>query len=251
MSALGRKLHRVFGYISAAVFAAHIVATFYVLWVNSVKHSPLVTFLLPSNLIASIHMLITAIRSMRSKRNKKNTQIHIFLMVLTYLLSTEGAGPIRWSEIWILLLTGLLPKKYQPLLDTTRCQAMYDSQAAYCYAPYTLRLGITNCHAKFFMLVFCGVALRCLKVDRQHVEGLRMYYFQEIKRQIVKTALAFIVLTIFSFVNPQHNIDIDDETRHWRNSVAIVASVAVFTPATSKEMNYLADASGLSQKYRS
>lgn len=86
--------HRYFGYVSAISFCCHIGASCFNLYVDVVQHKPLPRIMLALSSISSLGYMVRAIRvAVQKPRGWHNA--HKDLMVLCFMVSTMGAGPIR------------------------------------------------------------------------------------------------------------------------------------------------------------
>ena len=91
-----------------------------------------------------------------------------------------------------------------------------------------LRLALLRLISSYFKILY--LSLPDLRLSAKLAARVRFQAYQELVGQIQSTVAAYMVAVFVALYFPDFNIDISDDTRQFRNSCAMLLSVAVFGP---------------------
>lgn len=138
------SVHRYFGYVAAFSFCTHVAASCFNLYMDVVQHKPLPRIMLAISSISSLGYLVRAIRvAVQKQPGWRNA--HKDLMVLCFMVSTMGAGPIRMishMQQWL----GCGP---------VHCQNMNGGLATDCMWPYVFRMFWIQFYIMYIRGIYC------------------------------------------------------------------------------------------------
>jgi len=136
--------HRRFGYVAAATFALHVFASLFNVYMDIVQNKPLPRIMLALTSVSSAPYMIDAIViAIRKPHDWINS--HKDMMITCFLLSIQGAGPIRMVS-HIQMLVGCGP---------IQCQNRSGGLATDCMWEYVFRLSCVNFWTLYTRGMYC------------------------------------------------------------------------------------------------
>jgi hypothetical protein len=124
-----KRMHRLFGYISLLSFIMHTFGSLFSLYMDIVRHQALSRIILLNAAVVSSVNVKKAI-CLAIYKPKGWLKRHQDLMVMAFMITIQGAGPIRTIaqvQVW----TGTGP---------IACQNMHGGMATDCMWPYVFRM---------------------------------------------------------------------------------------------------------------
>jgi len=171
--------HRKFGYVSAAALLLHVLASIFNVYMDVAQHKPLPRIILVATSLSSasymIEAIVVAIRKPRDWRNS-----HKDLMITCFLMSIQGAGPIRMvslMQMWF----GCGP---------IECQNRSGGLATNCMWEYVFRMACVNLWTYYTRGVYCR-----MRNDKQ----LTQVFLADLRN------LCFIIVLLLAFSHLPHN----------------------------------------------
>jgi len=136
--------HRKFGYVAAATFILHVFASLFNVYMDIVQHKPLPRIMLVVTSLSSVPYVINAIVIARQKPHDWMNS-HKDMMINCFLLSIQGAGPIRLvthMQLWV----GCGP---------AQCQDRNGGLATHCMWEYVFRMLFVNLVTRYTKGMYC------------------------------------------------------------------------------------------------
>lgn len=169
-------VHRTFGYISALSFCCHVGASCFNLYMDIVQHKPLPRIMLVISSMNSAVYMINAIRVV-IKKPKGWANAHKDLMMLCFMFSIQGAGPIRMIaqvQTWL----GCGP---------VQCQNENGGMATNCMWAYVFRMYWIAFYTMYTRGIYCK-----MRNDATHT--------LDFLRDFRSLCLSFIAMLAFSYI---------------------------------------------------
>lgn len=136
--------HRKFGYVAAATFSLHVLASLFNVYMDVVQHKPLPRIMLVVTSLGSVPYMINAILiAIRKPHDWVNS--HKDMMITCFLLSIQGAGPIRLvthMQMWI-------------DCGPAECQNRSGGLATNCMWEYVFRMLFVNLLTRYTAGMYC------------------------------------------------------------------------------------------------
>lgn len=168
--------HRVFGYVAFTSFFCHIFASNFNLFMNVLQHKPLPRIMLIITSMSSITYMIKAIRVARHKPEGW-LKSHQDNMMLCYLRSIQGAGPIREvAQLQQWLGCG-------PVL----CQNQNGGLATNCMWPYVFRMFVVQ-----FDILWAAAAYCKMRGDSKLLRDFLWDFLQKFVMLVVMLAFSYM-----------------------------------------------------------
>jgi hypothetical protein len=139
-----KKMHRLFGYISLLSFIMHTFGSLFSLYMDIVRHQALSRIILMDAAVVSSVNVFKAI-CLAIYKPKGWLKSHQDLMVGAFMISIQGAGPIRMIaqvQVW----TGTGP---------VVCQNAHGGMATDCMWPYVFRMLWTSTLMMYTRSLYC------------------------------------------------------------------------------------------------
>merc|ERR1719412_140777 len=124
--------HKQFGRLALVAFTLHVFGAVQNLSANVVRHQPISQLVLLRALMTSIDLMSSSMSHVL-KQEKNWLKKHQDDMVLCYLISIQGAGPIRAVSH----IQGILG------FGSVQCQALHSGMATSCSLEYVMRMLLT------------------------------------------------------------------------------------------------------------
>jgi len=173
---MGRRAHKIFGYISMLAFLSHVGASCFTLYTDVVRHKTLPRMLLIGSSFSSVNYMVQAMCLTR-KRPQGWVTKHKDLIFLCFIYSIQGAGTIRAiAQVQMWLHCG-------PVV----CQAAHGGMATECMWAYTFRM--------FWISVYT-MYIRAIYVKLSKDTDLTVDFLRDLRSSCV----AWIGLLAFSWV---------------------------------------------------
>jgi len=136
--------HRIFGYVSAFSFCCHVGGSCFNLYTDVVQHKPLPRIMLLMSSMSTVSYMIKAILvAIRKPHGWLN--VHKDMMMLCFMVSIQGAGPIRMiSQVQTWLGCG-----------PVQCQTENGGVATDCMWPYVFRMFWIMFYTMYTRGIYC------------------------------------------------------------------------------------------------
>jgi hypothetical protein len=208
--------HKQFGRLALVAFALHVFGAVQNLSANVVRHQPISQLVLLRTLMTSIDLMSSSMSHVFKRKREENwLKKHQDDMVLCYLISIQGAGPIRAVSH----IQGILG------FGSVQCQALHSGMATNCSLEYVMRMLFTY----WWTLGTQGLYVR-LRNDTE----LMNEYKSNVRYQFWIT-LGFCLFTMWSGALPFLAI-IFGEAGSWKAVATVVTAGVVDLVQTTRKL---------------